>query len=173
METWRISGEFPILVHHESSKHNRKPEKVFICQWICVLQKNDIWESGRQHKLLPCLIWTTAFMTVTRWTTAAATNVCFPLKSNNDHPWQTVPPSCSHAHMSPHNLFLILQPSLLWIAVSVWVHPPSVIAPLCHRIPPRPVPDSDEHWRGGRNESTRLKYGSNYKQKDVRKGWPM
>lgn len=105
--------------------------------------------------------------------TAATPNVCFPLKANDDHPWQTGPPSCSHARMSPHNPFLILPPSLLGIVVSVWVHPPSVIAPLCHHLPPRPVPDSDERWRGGRNESTWLKYGSNYKQKDVRKGWPV
>lgn len=164
METWKISEEFPISVHHKSSKHNGNRKNVFICHWSCVLQNNDIRKSGRRHKLLPCFIWTAA----AQWMTAATTNVCFPLKSNDDHPWQAVPPSCPHARMS---LFSFCpHPSVELLYPCGCTHP---LSSLCHHIPPRPVPDSDEHWRGGRNQSTRLKYGSNYKQKDVSKGWPM
>lgn len=126
---------------------------------------------GNTHKPLPYFIWTTAFTTVTQWMAAPTATVCFPLKSNNVCPWETVPTSRWHARVSPHNLFSLCPHLLLWAAVSVWVYPPSVIAPLCNHIPPRPIPGSDEHWQGGRKKSTRQKYGSNYKQKDVRRGW--
>lgn len=126
---------------------------------------------GNTHKPLPYFIWTTAFTTVTQWMAAPTATVCFPLKSNNVRPWETVPTSRWHARVSPHNLFWLCPHLLLWAAVSVWVYSPSVIAPLCNHIPPRPIPGSDEHWQGGRKKTTRPKYGSNYKQKDVRRGW--
>lgn len=148
-----------------SWKHNRKLEKVFICHRICVLQKNGT--SGKVGDDTNCFL------------------VLFePQPSRLSHnDWLPQLQMCvfPSVHLittilgrqSPHNHVFHSAPSLLWITASVWVLPRSVITLLCHHIPPRPVPDSDEHWRGGRNESVRLKYGSNYKQKDVRKGWSM
>lgn len=69
-----------------------------------------MWEAS--HKPLPCFIWTAAFSTVTQWMTAPTATVCFPLKSNNVRPWQTVPTSRWHARMSPSQAFLTLPPTL-------------------------------------------------------------
>lgn len=69
-----------------------------------------MWEAT--HKPLPCFIWTAAFSTVTQWMTAPTATVCFPLKSNNVRPGQTVPTSRWHARMSPSQAFLTLPPTL-------------------------------------------------------------
>lgn len=146
-----------------------------MCHSLCIPQKNDSWECGRQHRnhflalfeplwLHRCLYYHHTMM-------APTANVVFSLILECLS--QKVPTPQWHPRMSLRNLYPTLCPSFsLNSVVSVWVYR------LCHHAAVPPHSSQTSSWlswiltREKEREKNRAE-GWNYKQRDVKRGWPM
>lgn len=89
-------------------------------------------------------------------------NVCFALKPNHDHSWQTAPPSCSQACLSPHNCFFIeiILPTSPPLNCCIRVGAPT----FCHRPAGPPHSPQTSSW---------LRWALTRRKKTRARGWNM